>query len=385
MNIKLNDLAAQNREIRDEVESALARVHDRTAYVGGPEVIAFEREFASFLGVRHVVSVASGTDSLRMALLAIGVGAGDEVITSPMTFIATAAAIFQTGALPAFVDVDPDTGNLSAPSLRRYLEAGKWHTPNGPRAIVPVHLYGTPAPTAELGLLAEQYGLEMVEDACQAHGARIYMGEGWVMAGAMGIAGCFSFYPGKNLGAWGDGGAVATNDEEIASRVSRLRDHGRISRYAHEEIGYNSRLDTIQAVVLSAKLKHLREWNYSRRRIAAAYRRLLGSAVQLPSEPEGVESCYHQFVIRSERRDHIRQSLLMKQIECGIHYPVPLHLQPACRSLDYRKGDFPVSERMADTVLSLPIHPYLSVDEAARVAETVRSALEPEPARMSVI
>ena len=384
MNIKLTDLAAQNKEIRDEVECALARVHDQTAYVGGPEVAGFEREFASFLGVKHVVSVASGTDSLRLALLAIGVEAGDEVITSPMTFIATAAAIFQAGALPVFVDVDPQTGNLSAASLRQYLEAGKWRTPNGPRAILPVHLYGTPAPTAELGLIAEQYGLEMIEDACQAHGARIDMGDRWIMAGAMGTAGCFSFYPGKNLGAWGDGGAVATNDDEIAARVERLRDHGRISRYAHEEIGYNARLDTIQAVVLSAKLKRLQEWNDARRQIAATYRRLLDSAVQLPGEPDGVESCYHQFVIRSERRDQIRQTLLLKKIECGIHYPVPLHLQPACRALGYRAGDLPVSERMADTVLSLPMHPHLSVADAARVAETVRRALEPEPAQMRV-
>ena len=384
MSIKLIDLAAQNAEIRDEVEAALARVHHQTAYVGGREVAAFEREFASFLGVRHVVSVASGTDAIRLALLAIGIEAGDEVITSPMTFIATAGAIFQTGALPVFVDVDPDTGNLSVAAVRRYLEARRWRAPNGPRAILPVHLYGTPAPMAELCLLAEEYGLELIEDACQAHGARVETADRWIMAGAMGMAGCFSFYPGKNLGAWGDGGAVATDDEEIAARIGSLRDHGRSSRYSHEEFGYNSRLDTIQAVVLSAKLKRLRRWNDSRRRIAATYRRLLGSAVQLPFEPLGVESCYHQFVIRSERRDQIRQRLLLDQIECGVHYPIPLHLQPACRSLGYREGDFPVSERMASTVLSLPMHAHLSQADAAHVAETILGALEKETEEIHV-
>jgi dTDP-4-amino-4,6-dideoxygalactose transaminase len=377
MRIKMVDLCAQNEEIRDEVENGLGHLHTDAAYVGGPQVKAFEDEFASFLGVKRVVGVGSGTDALRLALLAIGIGAGDEVITSPITFVATAAAIFQTGARPVFVDVDQETGNISAAALRRYLEARRWRTPNGPRAIVPVHLYGMPVAMPELRRMAAEHGLKLIEDSCQAHGARLRTTEGWRMAGTMGTAGCFSFYPGKNLGAWGEAGAVATNDEELAARVALLRDHGRISHYAHQEFGYNSRLDAIQAVVLRAKLSRLHEWNKRRRMIADVYRNLLvGCELELPVETEGAESCYHLFVIRSDRRDIIREALLLGHIECGIHYPVPLHLQPACRMLGYRHGDLPASEKIADSVLSLPMHPHLRAREVMRVADTVRRSLQ---------
>lgn len=376
MRIKFVDLEAQNLEIRERVEHELADIHQRTAYVGGPQVRAFEEQFAAYLGVRRVVGVASGTDALRLALLAAGVGEGDEVITVPLTFIATAEAIVQTGARPVFVDVDPLTCNMSVAALGGYLEARRWSTPHGPRAIVPVDLYGLPAPMPELVELADRYGLKVVEDACQAHGARINCAGAWSRAGTLGAAGCFSFYPGKNLGAWGEAGAVASNDPELADRIVTLRDHGRISHYAHSECGYNARIDTVQAAVLLAKLERLEEWNARRRQIASLYCQSLGDlGLGLPLEPEGLQSCYHLFVIRSARRDAIRSALLGSEIECGIHYPVPLHLQPALRVLGYRPGDFPVSERLADAVLSLPMHPHLSHHDAIKVARSVREAL----------
>jgi len=298
------------------------------------------------------------------------------VITSPMTFIATLEAIVQTGARPVLVDIDPSSCNLSIPALSEYLAKERRHSRKGARAILPVHLYGLPARLDELRTLAREYGLKLVEDACQAHGARIRLDGRWAYAGAVGDAGCFSFYPGKNLGAWGEGGAVATNDDELAAAIVRLRDHGRLSHYAHSVCGYNARLDTIQAAVLRAKLARLTDWNHRRRAAAARYRELLAdSDLQAPADPEDAESCYHLFVVRSARRDQIRQALLAAGIECGIHYPVPLHLQPACRFLGYHPGDFPASEAAADTVLSLPMHPHLKPEEINRVAEAVRAVL----------
>jgi dTDP-4-amino-4,6-dideoxygalactose transaminase len=376
MPIKFVDLAAQNEEIGGRVNAEFERIHDATAYVGGPQVAEFESRFAGYLGVRHVVGVGSGTDALRLALIAAGVGPGDEVITAPMTFVATAEAIFQAGALPVFVDVDPDTATISVAGVNRYLEEGKFHTANGPRAIVPVDLYGLPAALEPLCEVANRYNLAVVEDACQAHGARIHCAGEWKRAGAVGTAGCFSFYPGKNLGAWGEAGAVATNDSELAARVGLLRDHGRLSHYLHQESGYNARMDTLQAAVLLAKLERLEEWNARRRAIARSYHELLAGCVQTPIEPEGTESVHHLYVIRSRRRDRIFEVLSRAGIGCGIHYPVPLHLQPACGALGYRSGDFPVSERIADTVLSLPMHPHLTDSEVRKVAGAVRTALD---------
>lgn len=380
MRIKFADLASQNAEIRERVDRELVGIHLNAAYVGGPQVQAFEQEFAAFLGARHAVSVGSGTDALRLALLAAGVGPGAEVITTPMTFIATAAAIRQAGARPTLVDIDPDTCNLSPRALRRHLEERHRRSPHGPRVIVPVHLYGLPASMREIQEIAVEFGLRIVEDACQAHGASFHDGRRWRCAGTLGAAGCFSFYPGKNLGGWGDGGAVVTDNDELAERVRMLRDHGRISHYAHQDYGYNSRLDAIQAAVLRAKLERLPGWNRRRREIAESYCELLGASdLELPAEPEGVSSAYHLFAIRSPQRDAIRQVLLSKNIECGIHYPVPLHLQPACRDLGYRRGDFPVSEQVADTELSLPMHPHLTDPEVRQVAEVVIEALEQRP------
>jgi dTDP-4-amino-4,6-dideoxygalactose transaminase len=324
-------VAAQNREVRERVDREFEDIHARTEYIGGNQVLAFEREFASYLGVRKVVGVNSGTDALRLALLALGVGPGDEVITVPLTFIATAEAIVQVGARPVFVDVDWQTGNMSVDALLCYLEGPRFSHLNAPKAIIPVHLYGLPAPMGRLREIAKAWGLRLVEDACQAHGSRLSNGNGFRRAGTVGDAGCFSFYPGKNLGGWGDGGGIATDDEELAARVSTLRDHGRISHYAHSECGYNTRLDAMQAAVLRAKLERLDVWNDKRRQVAAHYCELLGGTedLELPLEPEGTESCYHLYVIRSSKRGQIRDALLREEIECGIHYPVPLHLQRA--------------------------------------------------------
>ena len=380
MQIKFVDLAAMNDEIRERVDRELAEIHKNTAYIGGPHVEAFEKEFAGFLGVRHVIGVGSGTDALRLALMALDVGAGDEVITTPMTFIATAASIIQTGAKPVFVDVDPETCNLSPQAVRRYLEThknrnGKPHK----QVILPVHLYGLPAAMPELNAIAQEFGALVVEEGCQAHGARIDTHDGWIRAGAMSSASAFSFYPGKNLGGWGEGGAVAVDNDELKARIASLRDHGRISHYAHQEIGYNARLDAIQSAVLRAKLEKLDEWNGRRRKLAKAYcKRLAGCGVKLPAEPAGYESVYHLFVIRTEKRDTLRQALLEKNIGCGIHYPLPLHLQPACRHLGYKSGDFPEAERIADTALSLPMHPALTSSDIDRVADVVRETMKKE-------
>ncbi len=379
MRIKMVDLVAQNQELNDAIAERLVRLHQRAAYVGGAEVAEFEEKFAHYLGVRHVVGVGSGTDALRLALLAAGVGPGDGVITTPLTFIGTVEGIVQVGARPLFADVDPETANLSPNSVLEYLEGSLRHhvREHPPRAILPVHLYGMPASLTELRAIAERHNLVLIEDACQAHGARLRLDGQWVRAGSVGIAGCFSFYPGKNLGGWGDGGAVATNDEQVAKKVISLRDHGRISHYDHAQLGYNSRLDALQAAVLSAKLDRLDAWNRRRRALATLYRKLLSDCeLELPKEPTDAEACYHLFTIRTHHRDQVRQALLDNGIECGIHYPIPLHLQPACRFLGYRAGDFPIAERIAKTTLSLPLHPHMTESDVAEVCEIVRSALD---------
>lgn len=376
MPIKFLDLAAQNREVWDQVAEYHARIHSGCAYIGGPHVAEFETHLASFVGTKHAAAVASGTDALRLALLALDIGPGDEVITVAMTFVATAAAVLQTGARPVFVDVDPDTGNMSVEALARYLERGRFSTPRGPRAILPVHLYGLPAPMEQIMEVARRFSLPVVEDACQAHGARLFSAGRWRQAGSIGTIGCFSFYPGKNLGAWGDGGAITTDDPALAKRISQLRDHGRLSHYIHHEVGFTSRLDSLQAAVLSVKLKRLAQWNLRRRTIARRYSELLAeSGVGLPTEPEGTESCYHLFVIRSPQRDEIHEALKRATIGCGIHYPVPVHLQPAFGKLGYRDGDLPASEQLASNVLSLPMHPHLSDTEVRTVARVVSEAV----------
>jgi len=377
MKVKFVDLEAQNAEIRADADALIEQIHRTTSYVGGQQVSSFERAFAEYLGVKHVIGISSGTDALRLSLVALGIRPGDLVITTPMTFIATLAAIVQAGAKPVFVDIDPVTGNICTASVASYL---KNHRSESIRAILPVDLYGLPAPLQELRDIAAAYGLKVIEDACQAHGASILIDGSWKMAGGgIADAACFSFYPGKNLGAWGEGGAVATNDDDLAESISRLRDHGRTSHYTHDLLGYNARLDTLQAAVLSAKLRRLPEWNQSRRQIAGLYRELLTqTSLELPNEPQGFRSCYHLYVVRTRRRDDLREALGAAEIACGIHYPVPLHLQPACKFLGYRRGDFPYAERLADTALSIPMHPHLSAGQVEYVADVVRQSMRGE-------
>jgi dTDP-4-amino-4,6-dideoxygalactose transaminase len=362
--IPLVDLKAQYASIKSEVNAALQRVLDSTAFILGREVDDFERAFASYCEARHAIGVASGTAALHLALLACGVGPGDEVITTPHTFIATAEAISNTGARPVFVDIDPATYNLEP----RLVEAAI-----SPRtkAILPVHLYGNPADMDALLEIAHRHNLRIVEDAAQAHGAR-YKGR---RVGTFGAVGCFSFYPGKNLGAYGDGGAVVTNDAEVAARVRMLRDHGRCTKYEHESVGYGERLDALQAAILNVKLNHLDNWNDKRRAAAHRYRELLDGVVALPQHANEAEPVYHLFVIRVPQRDRVLDRLKTAGIGAGVHYPVPLHRQPAYAHLGYEAGRFPRTEQAAAEVLSLPLYPEITEAQLTEVATALRTSL----------
>ena len=365
MTIPLVDLKAQYSSIKDEIDAAIQRVLESADFILGEEVSLFEGEFASFCDVNEAVGVSSGTEALHLALLACDVGAGDEVITTTFTFTATAEAISQVGAKPVFVDVDPLSCNLDPKRIEAAITERT-------RAILPVHLYGRPADMDGILDVARRFGLKVVEDAAQAHGA-LYKD---MRAGTMGDAGCFSFYPGKNLGAYGDGGMVVTNDHLIADRIRLLRDHGRTSKYEHVTQGFNGRLDTLQAAVLRVKLCRLEMWNARRRDMASLYRELLREhdVAPLPEE-EQVEPVYHLFVIRTADREHLLQALNRSGIGAGIHYPIPLHLQPAYRHLEYRVGDFPEAERAAREVLSLPLYPELTQDQALEVARAIVASL----------
>jgi len=349
-------------------------------------VLQFETAFAEFCGTRHCVAVSSGTAALHYALLAAGIGAADAVITAPNSFVATAEAISQAGALPEFVDVDPRTYNLDASKLRAHLETHCQHDRQGTlisrrsgrriRAILPVHLYGQPADVDPILELAAAHDLTVIEDACQAHGAE-YLSRSshiWRPAGSLGLAAAFSFYPGKNLGACGEAGAVTTNDDEIARKIRLLRDHGQARKYEHVIEGYNGRMDTIQAGILLAKLPHLRQWNEQRRSVAARYRQQLAGCdeVALPYEPEYARSNYHLFVIRLKDRDLLLDHLKECEIGAAVHYPIPIHCQPAFRYLGYHAGDFPVAERLAQEVISLPMYPHLQEDQQDEVEEEIR-------------
>jgi dTDP-4-amino-4,6-dideoxygalactose transaminase len=344
-------------------------------------VAKFEREFAGYLGAEQVVGVASGTDALWLALISTGVEPGDAVVTVPNTFIATVEAITRAGAHPLFVDIDLQTANMDVDALQTFLEEechsqddGRViHSKTGRRlaAILPVHLYGLPANVKPILELGAKYHLPVVEDACQAHGARYRMNGDWKRAGTLGAVAGFSFYPGKNLGAMGDAGAVVTNDSELADKMRWLRDHGQSQKYIHvSSQGWNSRLDAIQAAVLSAKLKKLDEWNARRRHAAALYREALAELpLDLPIEPDYAEHVYHLFVVRATDRESLRKKLSARGIGVGLHYPIPLHLQKAYEHLGLKEGTFPNTERSASTVLSLPMHPALSSDQIERVGE----------------
>jgi dTDP-4-amino-4,6-dideoxygalactose transaminase len=362
--IPLVDLHAQYASIKPAIDAAIHSVIDATAFVGGPDVKAFEQEFATFCEVPHAVGCANGTDALHVVLRALGVGPGDEVITVPNTFIATAEAISMAGATPVFVEV------LEATALMDPTKVADAITPRT-KAIMPVHLYGQPADIDAIAHVARD--IPIIEDAAQAHGARLRGRR----TGSMGIAGTFSFYPGKNLGAYGDGGAMTFRDAALAKRCAMLRDHGRLDKYLHELPGFNSRLDTIQAAILRVKLAHLDAWNAARRNIAAWYlERLSGvPGLQLPHVPDGVEPVWHLFVVNHERREHLRARLSDSGIGVGVHYPVPLHLQPAYRHLGYAKGRFPIAEKLSATCLSLPLYAELSEADVDRVSRSLREAL----------
>jgi dTDP-4-amino-4,6-dideoxygalactose transaminase len=365
MGVPFVDLQAQYQVIRDEVDAAMAAVVASGRFVGGPVVEAFESEFAAYCGVKHAVGVGNGTDALHLALRACGVGPGDEVITAALTFTATAEAIVAAGARPVFVDVD-ETYTLDVDQVAGQITA---HT----RAVVPVHLYGQPADMAPLMALAEQHGLTVIEDGAQAHGAR-YQGR---CVGALGHMACFSFYPAKPLGAYGDGGAVLTNDDGWAQQVRVLADHGRTGYYEHQFVGINSRLDALQAAVLRIKLRHMDEWNAARRHVAATYDRLLASTgLALPRVAPGREHVYHLYVVRHPDREALRQRLHEAGIATGLHYPVPLHLQPAYGDRGYQPGSLPNSEAWAADVLSLPMYAELTAEQIAEVTASVAAALE---------
>jgi len=366
MHVPLLDLGAQYRSIREELTPALQSVLESTAFAGGPFVAAFEREFAAYCGCEQALGVSSGTSALWLALVGLGVGAGDEVITTPNTFIATAEAISFCGATPVFVDVDPQTCTMDPDLLEPAI------TPQT-KAIIPVHLYGQPADMDPILAVARRHGLLVIEDACQAHGAE-YKGR---KAGSLGDAGCFSFYPGKNLGAYGEAGAVITNDAELAQKIRMLRDHGQSEKYKHAMIGWNDRMDGLQGAVLSVKLKHLDEWNDARRERAGFYDELLEDLphIVLPREAPYARHIYHIFAVRVPHRDKLLATLNAQGIGCGIHYPVPIHLQKAYEFLGYRRGSFPVAEKSAQEVLSLPMYPEMTIGQLETVSEALTSLL----------
>ena len=395
------DLVTPHEELKEELGSVFRTVLQGADFVGGAMVTEFEAEFAKFCDARHCIGVGSGTDALRFALIAAGIRAGDIVVTVPNTFIATGEAISQAGAQPAFVDVHERTYNMDPHKLREYLEmeccvdggSGELiHRQTGMRvsAIVPVHLYGQMAEMDLILELAERYNLVVIEDACQAHGAEYFSNKEnqWKKAGSMGEAAAFSFYPGKNLGACGEAGAVTTNDPTIAQKIRMLRDHGQERKYHHDIEGYNGRLDALQAGILRIKLQRLAGWNGKRRECAQRYGELLAPAegtILLPHEPAWKRAVYHLYVVRVNDRDQLQKDLAEANIGTGIHYPVPLHLQKAYARLGYQEGDFPVAERMAAEIISLPMFPDLSYECQRRVVAGILQSLtaKGKPAEMA--
>lgn len=362
MNVPFLDLQAQYQAIKHHIDEGIRGVLETSSYIQGPAVERFEAEFADYIGAKHVIGVANGTDALYLALRAAGIGVGDEVITAANTFIATAEAISAVGAQPVLVDMDPSTSTLDPGKI----EAG---LTDRTRAILPVHLYGRAADMASIMAIAERRGLVVIEDACQAHGAIL---DGHRL-GTIGDIGCFSCYPGKNLGAYGDAGILVTNDDELARRVRLLGNHGSARKYVHEVIGWNSRLDSLQAAVLSAKLPHLDEWNEQRRGHAAFY---LNEMSELPiglPTPAGEEHVWHLFVVEVDDRDAFVSHLSEHGIATGIHYPVPLHLTQAYGDLPYAPGDFPAAELAAGRIVSLPMFPEMTAAQRQTVVDVVRS------------
>jgi dTDP-4-amino-4,6-dideoxygalactose transaminase len=364
--VPLLDLKAHHAPLRAAFDQAIREVIDSAAFAGGPVVARFEDEFAAFCGSRHAIGVGNGTDALWLALLALGIGPGDEVITVPNSFMATAEAISYTGARPVFVDVDPRAYTMDPALLAQA------RTPRT-RAIIPVHLFGQVADMDPILAFARTHGLYVIEDAAQAHGA-VYKGR---KAGSLGDAGCFSFYPGKNLGAFGEAGAVVTNDDKLDEKIRILRDHGQVRKYHHAMVGWNCRMDGIQAAVLRVKLPHLDRTNELRRTHAARYRQLFRELKEVvtPFEAAAGQHVYHIYPIQVRERDEVMRFLQGREIGCGIHYPVPIHLQRAYENLGYGEGAFPISERICSTLISLPMFPELTPLQVALVADSVKAAL----------
>jgi dTDP-4-amino-4,6-dideoxygalactose transaminase len=379
------DLVTPHVELEEELTAVFRRALFTAGFVGGPMVEEFEQAFAAFCDTSHSVAVNSGTDALRFAIMACGIESGDVVLTVPNTFIATTEAISQAGAVPEFIDIDENTYNMSVERLQEFLEQGCTRNTSGRlvskrhqrpvTAIVPVHLYGQMADMDSILRLANQYGLTVIEDACQAHGAEYFSGKlnRWMKAGTMGQAAAFSFYPGKNLGACGEGGAVTTNDAAVAAKIRMIREHGQAKKYYHDMEGYNGRLDSVQCGLLQVKLGHLAQWNARRRDRAAEYDRLLAGneAITCPYEPSWSRAVYHLYVVRSADRDGLAKHLKAAGIGTGIHYPVPLHLQKAYKGMNYRETDFPVATRLAGEILSLPMFPQLSSEQQTRVTDGI--------------
>jgi len=379
------DLITPHVELQEDLLDAVKGVLTSGMFIGGPVLEQFEREFAAFCDVKHCVGVASGTDALRFAFMAAGVGNGDIVITVTNTFVATVEAIVQAGATAKFVDVDPQTYNMSADALRDFLQHQcdrkekelPVHRASGRpvKAILPVHLYGQVCDMDSLTTVAEEYGLLVFEDACQAHGSEYFSAKHnrWQKAGSIGIAGSFSFYPGKNLGACGEAGAVTTNDESLALRMRMIRDHGQNKKYHHLVEGYNGRLDALQAALLRVKLPLLNEWNEKRRNAAAIYNQLLKDSdhINSPFEPNWSRGNYHLYVIRAPQRDDLQKHFTDSQIGTGLHYPIPCHLQKGYAHLGYGLGDFPIAEGLAGEILSLPMYPQIRKEQQEQTVATL--------------
>lgn len=364
MKIQMVDLRAQYQEIKDELDGVLAGILDSCHFILGPNVAELEKEVAEFIGTKHAVAVASGTDALHLALLASDIGPGDEVITTPFTFIATAEAISYVGAKPVFVDIDERTLNINPALIPEKITKNT-------KAILPVHLFGHPADMGKILDIANTHGLKVIEDCAQSFGAHYK----FTRTGSFADAGCFSFFPSKNLGCYGDGGMITTDSDSMAEELRSLRNHGSRVRYYHDSIGYNSRLDEMQAGILRVKLKRIETYNRLRRERAAQYSAGLSQVpgITVPAELTGYFHVYHQYTIMTERRDRIMEALSEKEIASAVYYPVPLHLQKSYKGLGYTEGDLPVTEEAAKKVLSLPIYPELPPEDAAFVIDTIKS------------
>ena len=360
--IPMLDIKRELGDIGDEIKKAINSSIEKTMFILGPNVKSFEENAGKYLGCKYAVGVASGTDALHLALRGAGIKDGDEVITTPFTFIATAEAIVYCGAKPVFVDVDRDTFNIDVTKIEKAITKKT-------KAILPVHLFGNPCNMKEIKEIAQKHGVMVIEDCAQSFGASYEN----VKTGNIGVAGCFSFFPSKNLGCYGDGGLISTNDENIYKNIIALRNHGSFVRYYHEVIGYNSRLDDIQAAILNVKLNHVDRFNAERRVVAALYKKYIGDIVTYQKDCENATNVYHQFTVVTDKRDEITNALKEHEIASAVYYPVPLHLQNAFKNLGYKKGDLPVAEFLSEHVVSFPINPYLEEEEIIVIADVVKS------------